>query len=197
MKKLITFFAVLALAMPVLAQDYDFEPEQKWTVKTTAAYVPTVSTLVGIFGGIFVGIAVSVNEDNNETLSISLPPYFSVSGSYSFNDRWSVGLNSGYCGTVWSVVDKDDHSNVHSRQYITFIPITVEGRFNYLNRPKFKLYGSLEAGAMLSFSNDFQVIPDVQLNPIGLEFGRRFFGSLEAGIGMNYFGGRVGVGYRF
>ena len=194
MKKLITILLLLALAAPVFAQDYS---EEKWTVKASAAYLPTVPVLVDLFGGLFAGIAIGLNKDANEALDFDLPPYFSIEGLYSFNEDWSLGLSLAYCGTVFKVVDKDDKSIVKSRSYINFFPVTVVGRLNYLNRPAVKLYGSLEAGAFISIQDDFQVIPDVQLNPIGVEFGRRFFGSLELGIGMNYTGVRGGIGYRF
>lgn len=198
MKKLITLVLLLALAVPVLAQDYDFEPEEKWTVKANAAYLPTVPILIDLFGGIFAGIAIGLNKDSNETLDFTTPPYISVEGLYSFNEDWSAGLSVGYCGTVFKTVDKDTRE-VHSRSTITLIPINVEGRLNYMNRPKCKLYGSIEAGIFLNFGNGdgSKIVPDVQLNPIGVEFGRRFFGSVELGIGMNYTGVRGGIGYRF
>lgn len=198
MKKLITLVLLLALAMPAFAQDYDFEPEERWTVKANAAYLPTVPILIDLFGGIFAGIAIGLNKDSNETLDFTTPPYFSVEGLYSFNEDWSVGLSVGYCGTVFKTVDKDTRE-VHNRSTITLIPINVEGRLNYMNRPNCKLYGSLEAGIFLNLGNGSgsPVVPDVQLNPIGVEFGRRFFGSVELGIGMNYTGIRGGVGYRF
>ena len=198
MKKLITISLLLALAVPVFAQDYDFEPEERWTVKANAAYLPTVPILIDLFGGIFAGIAIGLNKDSNETLDFTTPPYISVEGLYSFNEDWSVGLSVGYCGTVFKTVDKDTRE-VHNRSTITLIPINVEGRLNYMNRPKCKLYGSLEAGIFLNLGNGSgsPVVPDVQLNPIGVEFGRRFFGSVELGIGMNYTGIRGGVGYRF
>ena len=198
MKKLITLVLLLALAVPVLAQDYDFEPEEKWTVKANAAYLPTVPILIDLFGGIFAGIAIGLNKDSNETLDFTTPPYISVEGLYSFNEDWSAGLSVGYCGTVFKTVDKDTRE-VHNRSTITLIPINVEGRLNYMNRPKCKLYGSLEAGIFLNLGNGdgSPVVPDVQLNPIGVEFGRRFFGCVELGIGMNYTGVRGGIGYRF
>jgi len=198
MKKLITLVLLLALAVPVLAQDYDFEPEEKWTVKANAAYLPTVPILIDLFGGIFAGIAIGLNKDSNETLDFTTPPYISVEGLYSFNEDWSAGLSVGYCGTVFKTVDKDTRE-VHNRSIITLIPINVEGRLNYMNRPKCKLYGSIEAGIFLNFGNGdgSKIVPDVQLNPIGVEFGRRFFGSVELGIGMNYTGVRGGIGYRF
>ena len=213
MKKLITIVLLLALAVPGFAQDiekFDFEassesggisyiddiPAYRWTVKTTAGYLPTVPVLVDLFGAIFAGIAIGLNEDANETLDMQIPPYFGLEALYSFNDTWSLGLSTGYMGTVWSVVDKDTRA-VHSSSTMTFIPVTIEGRCNYLDRPAVKLYGSLEAGALLCFSGDSSVTFDVQLNPIGVEFGRRFFGVVELGIGMNYTGVRGGIGYRF
>lgn len=198
MKKLITIVLLSVLAVPVFAQDYDYEPEERWTVKANAAYLPTVPILIDLFGGIFAGIAIGLNKDSNETLAFTTPPYISVEGLYSFNEDWSAGLSVGYCGTVFKTVDKDTRE-VHNRSTITLIPINVEGRLNYMNRPKCKLYGSLEAGIFLNLDNGSgsPVVPDVQLNPIGVEFGRRFFGMVELGIGMNYTGVRGGIGFRF
>ena len=198
MKKLITIVLLSVLAAPVLAQDYDYEPEERWTVKANAAYLPTVPILIDLFGGIFAGIAIGLNKDSNETLDFTTPPYISVEGLYSFNEDWSAGLSVGYCGTIFKTVDKDTRE-VHNRSTITLIPINVEGRLNYMNRPKCKLYGSLEAGIFLNLGNGSgsPVVPDVQLNPIGVEFGRRFFGMVELGIGMNYTGVRGGIGFRF
>ena len=195
MKKLITIVLLFVLAVPVFAQDYDFEPEQKWTVKANAGYFPTVPTIILPFVAIAMGLA-TANKDNNEKAEISLPPYTSVEGLYSINSKWSVGLSAGYFGSVYRIVDLDDNHEV-SRTDLVFIPVAIEGRLNYLNRPKVKLYGSLEAGIVISPDSDTDLIPDVQLNPIGVEFGRRFFGSLELGIGMNYTGVRGGIGYRF
>ena len=197
MKKLITIVLLSVLAVPVFAQDYDFEPEEKWTVKTNAAYLPTVPILIDLFGGMFAAIAIGLNKDANETLEFATPPFFSVEGLYSFNSDWSLGLSVSYCGTAFKTVDKDTRE-VHNVSYMHFVPVCVEGRLNYLSRPACKLYGSLEAGAFVSFgSGDLQLIPDVQLNPIGVEFGRRFFGSVELGIGMYYTGVKGGIGYRF
>lgn len=194
MKKLITSILLLALAMPVFAQD---PVEEKWTVRTSAGYLPSVPVVVSLFGAIAVGIAVSANEENNETLKIDIPPFLSFDVLYSFNSRWSAGISTGYTGCVFNIVDKDSGA-VHSRQRNIFIPLDAVGRCNYLSRPSVKLYGSIEAGMLLvAGSSDLSVSFDAQINPIGVEFGRRFFGMVEAGVGMNYFGGRIGVGYRF
>ena len=208
MKKLITIVLLAALAVPAIAQELAFTEEQaqpqqlpqpkeqKWTVRASAGYLPTVPILIDIFGGMFVGIAIGLNEEANETLDFDTPPHFAVEGMYSFNESWSVGLGAGYLGTVFKVVDKDTRA-VKSSSTINIFPLTAIGRYNYLNRPAVKLYGSLELGGMFMFQDDFQVVPDVQLNPIGVEFGRRFFGMVELGVGMNYTGIRGGLGYRF
>lgn len=186
---------LVLLSSPVFAQE---EPQDyKWTVRTSAAYLPSVPTLVSLFGAIVVGIATGVSEEKNETLDIHIPPYFSFDAMYSITPRWSVGLTTGYAGSIWNVVDKDTKA-VHSSTLHTFVPVNAVGRFNYLNKPKVKLYGSLEAGAILSFGGgSFDVTPNFQVNPIGVEWGKRFFGMAELGVGMTYFGGRLGVGYRF
>ena len=202
MKKLLTAVILMALSAPAFAQmapgpvAAPSADDARWTVKASAGYFPTVPVLVDLFGAIFVGIAVEANSSANEKLDISIPPYCTIEGLYHFNDRWALGGSAGYLGTVWKVVDKDTEA-VHSKTYLTFIPLTVEGRYNYVSNPAFKFYGSIEAGALFADGDGFDVIPDFQINPIGLEFGRRFFGSIEFGAGVNYVGTRFGLGFRF
>lgn len=192
MKKLIATILILALAVPAFAQN---NTEPKWSIKTTSGYFPTVPVLVDIIGVLFVAVPVAASGD--EALEISLPPYFGVEGLYNFNEKWSLGASTGYLGTVWKIVDENNHKDVHSKTYLTFIPITVTGRCNYLNRPKVRLYGSLELGALFAVGKGLGVTPDFQINPFGVDFGRDFFGTVEFGVGMQYTGVRVGLGYRF
>ena len=193
MKKLLVIILLAAMTVPVFAQ----EPvEQKWTVRGSAGILPTVPTVASFFGAVIGGLAISLNESNNETLDIKLPPYFAIDVLHNFNARWSAGLSTGYTGCVWNVVDKDTRM-VHSSTFLTFIPINAVGRVNYLARPAYKLYGSLEAGVLLSVGESLDFIYSAQINPIGFEFGRDFFGLIELGVGLNYVGGRLGLGYRF
>ena len=194
MKKfLLSFVLLAALASPAFTQE---QPVRKWTARASAAYLPTVPAVASFFGALVGGIAISLNKDSNESLEIFMPPFFSIEALYSFNDMWSLGVDTGYCGSVFKIADKDT-GDVSSTSFLTLIPLLVEGRCNYLNRPVVKLYGSLEAGAMFSVGDSFDVIPSFQLNPIGIELGRRFFALAELGIGFNYIGGRAGVGFRF
>ena len=197
MKKLITIVLLAALALPVFAQElFPEKPvEQKWTVRASAGYYPTVPTVALPFIAIAIGLANNNNE--TEKTDITFPPFCQVEALYSFNPRWSVGLGVGYSG--FEMVTKEIATgNVTKHDYFTLMPITAIGRCNYLNRPAVKLYGSLEAGVFLPIgTDDFQVVPNVQLNPIGVEFGRRLFGLVELGIGLNYVPVRIGMGYRF
>lgn len=196
MKKLISAILLFALAVPVFAQELPEVQEPKWTVRASVGYIPSLPTLVSVFGGIFVGAAISMDKNANETLDIIIPPYLGVDAMYNFNSRWSVGLSTGYTGTIWNTVDKDTRE-IHSSQQMVFVPLNVVGRYNYLSRPNLKLYGSLEAGALFIKGSEFDINANVQVNPFGVEFGKKFFGMAEVGVGINYAGGRIGVGYRF
>lgn len=194
MKRVIAAILLFALWVPVFAQEPQQEP--RWTVRTSAGYIPSVPTLVSIFGAMAVGVAVGLSSDSNQKVDVSIPPYLGVDAMYSFNSRWSAGVSTGYTGSVMRVVDKETGA-VNSTNFVHFVPLTAVGRYNYLNRPSVKLYGSLEAGGLLSFGNDIQLTYNFQVNPIGVEYGNKFFGMAELGVGMNYFGGRIGLGYRF
>ena len=191
MKKLLTVIILLALAIPVLAQGYQ---DTKWTVRSSAAYIPSIPYILLPWIGI--AESLSADEDAGEEAKIDFPPYVSAEGLYSFNDRWGLGASLGFCGLSGKVVRAD--GTVKNRDSFVLIPLTVVGRFNYVKNPAFKLYSSLEAGAFFSFSGGFSVVPDIQLNPLGAEFGgQKLFGLFELGFGMNYFGAKVGMGYRF
>lgn len=190
MKKLITAILLLALALPSFAQT---EQEHKWTVRGSAGYYPSVPTLALPFVAIAIGL--SADSDAGEKTKVDFPPYASIEAQYAFNEKWSIGASVGYSGFVAKVLNAD--KTIKSQSDFTLIPLTIVGRCNYLNRPSVKLYGSLEGGVFFELGSKLQVVPDVQLNPIGVEFGRRFFGLAEIGIGMNYAGLRAGIGYRF
>ena len=207
MKKLITIVLLAALAVPVAAQELAYTEEetqplslpqpkeQKWTVRASGGYYPTIPTVALPFIAIAVGLANNNNE--TEKTDITFPPFTQLEALYSFNPKWSVGMGFGYSGFEMITKDKTT-GDVKKRDFFTLIPVTFIGRCNYLNRPAVKLYGSIEAGAFFAVDTDeFSVVPDVQINPIGVEFGRKLFGIFELGIGLNYVPVRVGIGYRF
>lgn len=78
------------------------------------------------------------------------------------------------------------------------------GRYDYIRKDKFRLYSGFGLG--WGWYQGFERIdnlvlsrahPEIQLIPIGLTFGRKCYGLLETGIGSQWCGGRLGVGFRF
>lgn len=188
MKKFITILLLSTLTVSAFAGK---PADEKWTYRIGAAYYPSVTTVLVPF--LAIGVGVAADEDAGETAKIDFPPYVSFEGIYSFNTRWSLGMSVGYCGLISHIYNSD--MTEKSKSSITIVPVTVVGRCNYLYRPKVKLYGSLEGGIM--FSPDTDIIPSVQLNPLGIEFGGKVFGLVEVGVGLNYTGVRAGLGWRF
>lgn len=85
----------------------------------------------------------------------------------------------------------------------TMLSIMHMWRFTYLTHQTWSLYSSAGIGLCLGFdeSNGSEsreaLIPILQLTPIGVTFGRKFFILAETGFGTNLVGFRLGLGYRF
>lgn len=76
--------------------------------------------------------------------------------------------------------------------------VVPQVRFNWLRRETLKMYSSFGFGALIATDFDeFNLVPAAQITPIGFEVGRKLFWFCEAGLGMLYFGGQFGIGYRF
>ncbi len=79
-------------------------------------------------------------------------------------------------------------------------------RVTYLNREYLKMYTSVGVG--VSFNHNAAPISNVvgsynyvlarfQFVPMGIMVGKRVYGMAEAGLGTEFMGYRVGIGYRF
>lgn len=78
------------------------------------------------------------------------------------------------------------------------------GRYDYLRKENFRLYSGLGAGwghyaGFERFDDRIESSshPEIQLIPVGLTFGRKWYGLFETGIGSQWCGGRLGFGLRF
>lgn len=78
------------------------------------------------------------------------------------------------------------------------------GRYDYIRKETFRLYSGLGLG--LGWYQGFERVddriiskmhPEVQLIPVGLTWGRKWYGLFETGIGSQWCGGRIGVGLKF
>lgn len=75
----------------------------------------------------------------------------------------------------------------------------------YIDRNFFRMYGTAGLGVGIYFgypTNSYDTFRDrmkceVQFVPIGIEFGRKFFGFAELGAGTIFVGAHAGIGYKF
>lgn len=113
---------------------------------------------------------------------------FSLSVSAAFTPYWA-GYYDGYSG-----------EKTHTAFSCTFWAV-CEARLMYVNRPKFRFFSSLDlgvgAGIATGNNRSSDVSAIIQLNPIGLEFGDKWFGRLQLGIGVEHMGAQIGFGHRF
>lgn len=113
----------------------------------------------------------------------------------------------------WFTLSFDLAANVQWRNYFDavsdkrngteagfMIHILPSARFNWLNRDMVRMYSSIGLGAMTGIdaeTQEFLIWPSAQLNPVGIEVGRKLFGFCELGIGTMFSGAMFGIGYRF
>lgn len=166
--------------------------EQKFNFRVGAAVLPTVPTFATIF--LAIGKALTLEED--QKAEFTSMPWVSVEGLYSINKRVSVGLDVSYYTSECIVTNKNTGEVEEKSDYLTFVGLLPEVRLNYVNKKAFTMYGSLGVGALLSTNND-PLVFSFQLVPVGIEFGKKLYGFADLGIGVNYIGGRAGIGFKF
>lgn len=122
----------------------------------------------------------------NAEFSWHIKPWFTLAGGLYFN------------GVYGSTVDPSDGSLISRDRGVTlsFIPTA---RFYWANFKNCRLYSSCGLGFSTSFGfKDVSFFgPAIQFTPIGVTAGRRVFFFGEYSYGSVYFGGQIGVGYRF
>lgn len=74
--------------------------------------------------------------------------------------------------------------------------IMAGAKFRYINRPRFNFYTTIHGGIGISFDNEADFYPAVQLVPVGIRMGGKVYGTAEIGIGTMYAGGMIGIGIR-
>lgn len=113
---------------------------------------------------------------------------FSVSVSAAFTPYWT-GFYDGY-----------SFEKTRNAFSCTFWAV-CEARLVYVNRPKFRFFSSLDLGIGAGIAtgpdqgSDASMI--IQFNPIGMEFGDKWFGRLQLGVGVEHMGAQIGFGHRF
>lgn len=124
-----------------------------------------------------------------------------LSGEFAINFRkwfslaFDVAANATW-RNYWNPVT-DLKSKTISGFYIHVVP---QARFYWLNRDNVRMYSSIGLGFMAGDALDwdeFLIYPSAQINPLGIEVGRKVFGFCEIGAGTMFTGGMAGIGYRF
>lgn len=192
MKKLLLILLLISVAgMRCHAQE-NIPDGSGFSVRAGAAIIPSVPTVSFLVTAIVT--AMSVGDD--EYYKSSFMPWTSLEMQYAINNRIVVGLDLGFFTSNYKVRKKATDELVRSGEYMTLIGIMPEFRYNYLVRDLFRLYGSAEVGILYSAIGK-DVMFSFQVNPIGMEVGKKFYGFAEIGAGMGYAGGRAGIGFRF
>lgn len=197
MKKLIVVVLLLSLAgIHCKAQKID-TPESPVSVKVGAAYYPTVPSLVSFLG--FVVKSIAVGEHNY--VKMTFMPWTTLEAQYSFNEHIVAGIDIGFFTSSYTVRNKETNEIVERNNYMNFLGIMPEFRYNYLVHETFRLYCTAELGILCDLNNVEKDVKNVfvnfELTPFGLEVGKKVFFFAEGGVGLSYFGSRIGVGCRF
>ncbi|MCQ2178020.1 MAG: hypothetical protein MJY42_03950 [Bacteroidales bacterium] len=123
-----------------------------------------------------------------------------ISGEFGWNiGRWfSTDIDLSLT-PLWTDKFNGDTGTKISTVFACAIQLMPEARLMYVNRSKFKFYSSLGVGVAIypGSYEEQKVQPAIQVNPLGFEFGGKVFGSAKFGIGTEFFGLKLGVGYRF
>lgn len=112
--------------------------------------------------------------------------WFTFALTMSANFTWQDNMNAV----------THERTNTDTSLFLYVIP---QARFNWLRRDLVKMYSSVGLGMITGYdlNKDFSVFPAFQINPVGIEVGRKVFGFCELGVGMMYTGAMAGVGFRF
>lgn len=119
-------------------------------------------------------------------------PSFSISYNYFTKKHLSFKTRISYCASYNYVYTGID-SHVDYLDVSPCVNIMELIQFTYLNKEKVRLYSSVGAGISLYDG----VLPAIQFTLFGVSFGKRIFGFVEYGSGMEYLLLHGGIGYRF
>ena len=187
--------AVLLYALPLSASGQEtakYIPDHRLDIRAGWGAMPFVNVLLYGISSLN-HLSDDKSEDKSKRDSGIATGDLSLDIAFRVNRRMSAGVDMSWQGYSSS---KGGETASHTMNVFSIMPqVTV----NYLSGEKFTLYGKAEAGAAL-YAYDCSgtsVHFAFQLAPIGVTFGRRFYGFAELSAGLLYQGGKVGVGFRF
>lgn len=126
--------------------------------------------------------------------------HFSLIGEFKYTPvKWiSLGLMGGIHDRQPGQDDysPEEHNPGASTSYDCNLMLMLYG--NWFTRERINIYSGVGYGTMGGYVNgDGRPSHGFQFTPIGVSYGKRFFGFAELGTGWMFFPVRAGIGYRF
>ena len=224
MKKLILILS-LALALGLSGFQASAQESPRWDINVSAAY-PGYMTFSDAgegmgyaFGQVFAviftfGLYKPHNQfervENHYIPPIALQagyqvlPWLQVGGDVFYHYGWKNGFTK----------EADPQPSLKRKSHsIALLPGV---KFTYYNKKWFHIYSSLYIGGGFNYIHSEKLVTNeedgtshyepedkprgrfaLQTTPVGFAFGNAFYGFLDMGLGTEYNGFRVGMGYKF
>lgn len=207
MRKTLVLLALAFQCISAAAQEWDYGP--RFEISGGFGMAPLVQADRFNSGYISTGTLASIFRPYNA--EVKMTGAFSAEFGFRTGRRWSISLmascNHVSGSTLRQVTGSGDSysaafktSNVNGNS----IAVIPRWRYDYIIKPGFRMYSSfgMGFGLYLNYHSedvdyDTPLQGEVQLVPLGISFGRKWFGLVETGFGSQYVGGRIGFGYRF
>lgn len=128
-----------------------------------------------------------------------------ISAEFDLNfRRWfTLTIGAGFSGAWQPLYDAVTGKKTGRNSGFT-VSLLPEARFNWLNRDLVRMYSAIGLGLTFSayderdYNNmELTLYPAFQFTPVGISAGRKVYGFAEVGMGTQFFGGMVGMGFRF
>lgn len=133
--------------------------------------------------------------------NVNYTPVLSIMGEYKLKKNFSIGLEAAYSHSGKDYFDPftDAFIGTFSKHTFALMPGV---KYRYLLKKYFALHSGVSAGAALQFGKDgsesiFDVMPAVQVIPIGMRVGDKIYATFDYYLGNVALGVRFGIGYRF
>jgi hypothetical protein len=216
MKKLLSIILAAALAAPLASarsisdRAISGDDTDRWEITAGVSAINYFNMILYIFPA---ALTNSPDDGLENTPEFAWPGSFTIQPRFNVNRWFSVGME--FAGQYWNshgyktedITDPDTgdvtgqkktYKGTASMLVLAAMPTA---HFKYMVHPRCTLYGEAQLGvAYYSFNRSDDpnnVIFSFQAIPFGVTFGRDLYGFAEVGIGTQWMGGHIGVGYRF
>ena len=216
MKKLLSILIALALVAPFASAKYDPEKASKgddtdrWEITAGVSALNYFNMLLYILPAAFTNTPDDGRENSPEFAwpgSFTIQPRFNINRWFSLGCEFSLEYWSSHSYKTEDIKDPDTGEVTGQKKTYRGSPSMLvlaampTAHFKYMSRPKCTLYGEAQFGAAyyeFNHSGDpSDLIISFQAIPLGVTFGRDLYGFAEVGVGTQWMGGHIGIGYRF